>query len=107
MEVSSTDAFGRLTSQKDCYVIILGSFNNEEFARKDAANLKAKCIVKYGYFYRPDYRSTASEAFFSTFVGPYESIEECKMDMSSYLQTYKYAYGMRISQTLIYLKFRK
>lgn len=102
-----TNTFGRLTAQEDCYVIIIGSFNNEEYAKKDVINMKEKGIVNSGYFYRPDYYSTSSDNFFSTFIGPYKNIEECKSDLISLIQEYKYAYGLRISQTLPYLKFRK
>jgi hypothetical protein len=82
----------------DCYVVITASFESEENAKENVQNLIDRGYSNAGYFWRPNYYSTAEKAYYVTFIGPFSTQEECRYYYDQNKSTLKGSYGINISQ---------
>ncbi len=83
----------------DCYVVITASFESEENAKENVQNLIDRGYSNAGYFWRPDYYSTSVKAFYVSFIGPYNTYEECRYAYNQHKHLFKGSYGINISQS--------
>jgi hypothetical protein len=83
----------------DCYVVITASFESEENAKENVQKLLDRGYSNSGYFWRPDYYSTSRKAFYVSFIGPYNTYEECRYAYNQNKQIFKGSYGINISQS--------
>jgi len=95
--LSFTDLNGKLVYRSDCYVVITGSFAEEIYAINEVSSMKASGYTQSGYLWRMDYPSINDKYLYSTFLGPFQSYEECKMTLMPYKSSHRYAYGIKVS----------
>lgn len=87
----------KLVFQSPCYVIVTGAYVTENDARNGVSQTIAEGYSNAGYLWIPDYPSLSGKQFFSTFLGPYPTYDECKVSLNSIRQTGKSWYGVKVS----------
>ena len=94
---SYTDINGKLVYRSDCFVIVNGSYTEEANAINAVNSMKASGYNNAGYFWRPDFPSVNDKYLYSTFIGIYQSYNECEKDLRIFKQSNAYWYGIKIS----------
>ena len=94
---SYTDMNDRLVYRSDCFVIITGSFADENYARGYVNTMKNEGYNNAGYLWIPDYPSLSGKQFYATFIGPYQSYEECEDNLRILKVNSRFWYGLKVS----------
>jgi serine/threonine-protein kinase len=95
--LSYTDMNGLLIYRSDCFVIINGSYAEEINAINAVNSMRVSGYTNAGFFWRPDYPSINDKYLYSTFIGPYQTYNECEKNLRVFKQSNAYWYGIKIS----------
>ena len=96
--LSYTNINGLLIYRSDCFVVINGSYSEEVNAINAVSNMRSSGYTNVGYFWRPDYPSINDKYLYSTFIGLYQTYNECEKDLRIFKQSNAYWYGIKISK---------
>lgn len=103
---SYTDVDGKLVFRSDCYVIITGSFAEENYARGYVSNMKNQGYSNVGYLWIPDYPSLSGKQFYASFIGPYQSYTECENNLRTLKVNSRFWYGKKVSYSSEQIEIR-
>lgn len=95
--VSYTDVYGKLVFISDCYIIVTGSFADEYYARDYVNTMRNEGHPNSGYLWIPDYPSLSGKQFYATFIGPYQSYDECENSLRTLKVNSRFWYGKKVS----------
>ena len=59
--------------------------------------LKYEGFEKADYLWIPDYKSLSGAEYYSIFIGPFLTIEECALEVERYRKSNPSAYGLLVS----------
>ncbi len=80
-----------------CYIIVTASYVNENDAINAMEKMKSAGNANAGYLWIPDYPSLSGKQFYTTFLGPFTSREECAANLHSLQKKNKSLYGVKVS----------
>ena len=83
----------------DFYIIAEDIASTEEEAKRLAEILEYEGFEKTGYLWIPDYKSLSGAEFYSVYIGPFSTIEECASEVEKYRKTNPSAYGLLVSKS--------
>lgn len=95
--ISYTNEYGKLIYLSDCYIIVTGSFVEEYNARDYVNSMKYQGFSNVGYLWIPDYPSLSGKRFYATFIGPYQSYNECETNLRTLKINSRFWYGKKVS----------
>jgi len=88
-----TNAFPR---QADFYIVSISAVKLEQEAVQKVAELTRKGYVA-GYLWIPDYPSLSGAPYYSVYVGPYGTQQECEIAVEEYAKRFPGCYGLLVS----------
>ena len=68
---------GKLIYISSFYMIATGAFGSEDEAKEKVNSLRSIGFNNTGYLWIPDYSSLSGKKYYSTFLGPFETEEDC------------------------------
>ena len=83
--------------EDDCYIINVTAVKTQEEARSEVTNLKNKGLDA-GFLWIPDFQSLSGAKYYSVFIGPFATQEECEKETEEYRKIQPNAYGLLVSQ---------
>ena len=84
-------------SGQDFYIIAEDIASSEEEAKRLVEILEYEGFEKTGYLWIPDYKSLSGAEYYSVFIGPFLTIEECALEVERYRKSNPSAYGLLVS----------
>lgn len=81
----------------DFYIIAEDIASTEEEAKRKVDILKYEGFEKVGYLWIPDYKSLSGAEYFSVYIGPFPTIDECAITVEEYRKSNPSAYGLLVS----------
>ena len=87
---------GKLNYQKEVYVIVTGSYLNPKYVQSEMQALKERGELT-GYFWRPDFPALQDQQLYSTFLGLYDTYEDCERELRLRQSTHPDYYGLRLN----------
>ena len=81
----------------DFYIIAEDIASTEEDAKRMAEILEYEGFENTGYLWIPDYKSLSGAEYYSVFIGPFLTIEECALEVERYRKSNPNAYGLLVS----------
>ena len=84
-------------SDSPFYVISVAAVQDETAAIQKVSELQEQG-QSAGYLWIPDYASLSGALFYSIYIGPYATQEECEIAIEEYRKTHPTAYGILVSQ---------
>lgn len=103
---SYIDADGKFVYRSDCFVIITGSFADENYTRGYVNTMKNEGHSNAGYLWIPDYPSLSGKRFYATFIGPYQSYAECESSLRTLKVNSRFWYGIKVSSDPVRVEIR-
>ena len=91
-----TTALEADTVNKDFYIIATGIASSENEASEKVNKLKSAGYDS-DYLWIPDYKSLSGAEYFSVFIGPFSSIDDCASSVQEYRKDNPSAYGLLVS----------
>lgn len=83
--------------EADCYIINVKAVRTQEEARGEVNNLKDKGLGA-GFLWIPDFPSLSGAKYYSVFVGPFATQEECEKETEEYREIQPNAIGLLVSK---------
>ena len=84
-------------SGQDFYIIAEDIASSEEEAKRLVEILEYEGFEKTGYLWIPDYKSLSGAEYYSVFIGPFLTIDECALEVERYRKSNPSAYGLLVS----------
>lgn len=81
----------------DFYILNVAAVKTRTEAQKQAENLRRQGYDA-DYLWIPDYASLSNAPYFSVYIGPYFSQQECEVATENYRMSEPSAYGLLVSQ---------
>ena len=81
----------------DFYIIAEDIALSEEEAKRKVEILEYEGFEKAGYLWIPDYKSLSGAEYFSVYIGPFQTIDECATRVEEYRKSNPSAYGLLVS----------
>ena len=91
-----TTALEADTVNKDFYIIATDIASSENEASEKVNKLKSAGYDS-DYLWIPDYKSLSGAEYFSVFIGPFSSIDDCASSVQEYRKDNPSAYGLLVS----------
>ena len=88
---------GTYFTDEDFYMIAEDIAPTEEEAKRLVEILEYEGFEKAGYLWIPDYKSLSGAEYYSVFIGPFVTIEECALEVERYRKSNPSAYGLLVS----------
>lgn len=84
------------STNSDFYIIAVDIASSETEAKEKVDLLKAQGYES-DFLWIPDYKSLSGAEYFSVFIGPISSIDECALKVENYRKSNPSAYGLLVS----------
>lgn len=81
---------------KNFYIIATGIASNENEASEKVNKLKSEGYAS-DYLWIPDYKSLSGAKYYSVYIGPFSTIDECAFAVEEYRKSNPSAYGLLVS----------
>lgn len=85
------------SADNDFYIIAEDIASTEEEAKRKVDILEYEGFEKVGYLWIPDYKSLSGAEYFSVYIGPFTTIDECATRVEEYRKSNPSAYGLLVS----------
>ena len=83
-------------TNKDFYIIATGIASNENEASEKVNKLNSAGYAS-DYLWIPDYKSLSGAKYYSVYIGPFSTIDECAFAVEEYRKSNPSAYGLLVS----------
>lgn len=90
-------ADGELVFVTDFYMIVTGAYLYRSDAAKEVQRLRAMGYSNAGYLWIPDFPSLSGKQNYATFLGPYNSKNECLKELQHLPRNQKFWYAKKVS----------